>query len=398
MKQGEKVALMALLMSFTALAIDAMLPALGQISASLSVSDPNDAQLVITSIFAGMGVGLVFYGPLSDAYGRKPAIYFGVAVFIVGCLLSWSAASFPMMIFGRVLQGLGAAASRVVTLAMVRDQFEGRAMARVMSLIMIIFILVPALAPTIGQAVLSVGSWRDIFTLMVALAVLGMLWFALRQPETLPPARRRALSWSMLRAGVVETASNRSARGFTLASGLIFGAFVGYLASAQQLFQVQYGLGEAFPYYFGGLALSVGLASWSNSRWVGSLGMLVICTRALKVLSVLSVLFMGVALSYQGQPPLVALMTYLAMAFFCLGLLFGNFNALAVQPLGHIAGIANSVMSATQTLLSALIGGLIGWSYQGNALPLLVGFLVASLGSLGLILWVGGSQPQAAEA
>ncbi|MFN3199447.1 MAG: multidrug effflux MFS transporter [Bradymonadia bacterium] len=389
MRQNEFVALMALLMSFVALSIDAMLPALGHISVSLGITNANDVQWVITSIFLGMSVGLLLYGPLSDAYGRKPAIYLGVSIFLVGCVLSYLSGSFEVMLAGRVLQGLGAASARVVTTALIRDRFEGNQMARIMSLIVLIFILVPALAPMIGQGILLIGDWRDIFAFMMALGLVGVSWFAIRQEETLPKARRLPFSLPTMMAGARETLSHPVARGFTLASGLVFGAFIGYLVSAQQILQVQYALGERFPYAFGGLALCVGGASYVNSRWVESVGMLKVCVLSLKGLSALAVAFVGVAVAFDGHPPMVAFLLYLGGTFFCFGLLYGNFNALAVQPMGHIAGIASSIIAAVQTLLSVLLGGLIGGSYNGTVLPLVLGFLVLGIAALALTTRVG---------
>ncbi len=385
MRQGEFVALMALLMSFVALSIDAMLPALGQMSVSLGIQQANDAQIVITSIFAGMGLGLVVFGPLSDIRGRKPALYAGVLIFLVGCVISRFAGSLEVMLAGRLLQGFGAAASRVVPLAMIRDRFDGRMMARIMSSIMMVFLLVPALAPMLGQLILKVGTWRDIFTVMILLAGVAVTWFALRAPETLSRENRRALSFASLLDGAKETVRDGPARGYTLTAGLIFGAFVGYLVSAQQLFQVQYGLGEAFPLAFGGLALPMGVSSFLNARWVESRGMVWMTTRALVALSSSSFVFLMVVLQLGELPPLFATVAYLGVTLFCMGFMFGNINALAMQNLKHVAGIANSIMSASQTVLAAMIGGFIGSRFDGTMLPITLGFFVLSVASLAVV-------------
>ena len=223
---GEFITLTALIISLVALSIDVMLPALQQIGGDLGAESANDAQLVITALFVGLALGQVFFGPLSDSIGRKPAINAGLLLFIIGCLISILATEFEVMLAGRLLQGLGASGPRSVTVAMVRDQYEGRAMARVMSLVMAVFIMVPALAPAVGQIILGFAHWRAIFGFMLAVAAVSLVWFALRQPETLAPERRARFSPSRILLAVRETCASRVAFSYTLASGLIFGAFV----------------------------------------------------------------------------------------------------------------------------------------------------------------------------
>ncbi|MEH6469705.1 MAG: multidrug effflux MFS transporter [Halopseudomonas sp.] len=391
----EFICLMALLMSLVALTIDAMLPALDQIGSSLGVLDPNDNQLVISTIFLGMAFGLMFYGPLSDSFGRKNAIYLGVAIFLIGDLISLYSSDFTFMLIGRVCQGFGAAACRVVTLAMIRDKFSGKEMGRVMSLIMVFFILVPALAPTLGQAILLFADWRGIFWLLFGAGLGGVLWLSFRQPETLEKAKRLPFSRSTIVAGIKETFTTPVARFYMIAAGIIFGSFVGYLSSAQQILQIQYALGETFSLYFGALALAIGLSSLVNSKLVMRVGMDTLCFAALVVLSLSSIVFFVYALGTAGQPPLPALMTYLAVTFFCFGILFGNLNTLAVQPLGHIAGVATSVISSVQTLVSVAVGAAIGQTYDGTVLPLVFGFLICGLCALGILIYVRKRVPTA---
>lgn len=383
----EFVFLMATLMSLAALAIDAMLPALGQMATSLAVTNANDTQLIISMIFLGMALGLMLYGPFSDSFGRKNAIYLGVAIFLAGSLVSIFATNLPVMLAGRILQGFGAASCRVITLAMIRDKFEGREMARIMSLIMIIFIMVPALAPSVGQLILFFADWRAIFALFIVVAIMGLLWLHFRQPETLPPGKRLEFSLATIRAGSLETLRHPVARGYMLASGLIFGAFVGYLSSAQQILQVQYRLGDLFSIYFGGLALAIGFASYANSKLVMKFGMERLCLVSLTVLTSTSLLFYLYAQNASGHPGFYALMGYLLVTFFGFGILFGNFNSLAVQPLGHIAGVANSVIGSVQTFLAMGFGGLIGQLYDGTVLPLVLGFLILGSASLALTIY-----------
>ena len=384
----EFIFLMALLMSLVALTIDVMLPALDQIGASLDVLDPNDNQLVISTIFLGMAFGLMLYGPVSDSFGRKNAIYLGIAIFLIGDLISLYSSNFTFMLIGRLCQGFGAAACRVVTLAMIRDKFSGKEMGRVMSLIMVFFILVPAVAPTLGQAILLFADWRGIFWLLFVAGLTGILWLFFRQPETLTKEKRLKFSCSIIIAGIKETLTNQVARFYMFAAGIIFGSFIGYLSSAQQILQIQYALGEMFPLYFGALALAIGLSSLVNSSLVMRFRMESLCFAALGFLSFSSILFFFYAQGITGQPPLFVLMGYLAVTFFCFGILFGNLNTLAIQPLGHIAGVATSVISSIQTLVSVAVGSIIGQTYNGTVLPMVFGFLVCGLSALGILFYV----------
>lgn len=384
---GEFVALVALMFSLVAMSIDAMLPALPAIGADLAVADANDTQLVVASLFFGLAFGQLLAGPLSDSFGRKPIIYAGFFLFMGGCLLSIFAPSFEWMIAGRVLQGFGAASPRIVTIALVRDLYEGRAMARVMSFALSVFILVPALAPTMGQGILVFAGWRAIFTTFVLIALITSVWFALRQPETLTLERRSAFSVRRILIAAREVCTTRSAIGYTLATGLIFASFVGYLSSAQQIFQVTYRLGEWFPAYFAALAISIGSASVVNGRLVIRHGMHKISNAAIRTLTGLSLLFLIVAWTLGGLPPLWLFMTFFISMFFCVGLLFGNLNALSMEPLGHIAGVGASVVGFVATLISVPIGAAIGQAYDGTVMALAGGFSVFAAAALIAMRW-----------
>lgn len=388
---GEFVALMALLMALVALAIDAMLPALGVIGLDLGVSDGNETQLIISFLFMGMAGGQLLFGPLSDSFGRKPAVYIGITIYLIGCLVSLLAPVFPVMLAGRVLQGFGAASTRVVTMAMIRDQYEGPSMARIMSLTMMIFVLVPGLAPSIGQGILFVANWRWIFGFLLTFGVIALVWFAVRQPETLLPGQRRAFSMKTIFAGVRETCGNRIAMGYTLTAALIFGILVGYLSSARQIFQDLFGVGTLFSVYFGVLALAIGLAAFVNSRLVMRFGMRRLVEIALVSLAVLSTVFFVSIYPGGGRPPLVHFIIFILFAFFCLGILFGNFNSMAVEPLGHIAGIATAVISSLQTVISTALGSWIGQNFDGTVLPVIGAFMVLSLAAIPVLWWTGMS-------
>ena len=380
----EFVTLLALMVSTLALSIDAMLPALGEIGRDLRLVDPNDSQLVVTMMFLGFAVGQIAAGPSSDSFGRKPVIYGGYVIFIIGCLLSIVSEGFEVMLAGRVLQGLGAAAPRIVSIALVRDGYEGRAMARIMSIVMAIFILVPAIAPAIGQVVMLFAHWRAIFWLLLVMAVIAFVWFALRQPETLQAAGRRRFSLRQIAGGIREALGYRAMTGYTLAAGIIFGAFVGYLSSAQQIFQNAYDVGDWFAVYFGCASLAIGAASVFNSKLVVGLGMRYMTWRALIGLTLLSFLFVPVVLFGDGLPPLWVFMTWLLLAFFCTGILFGNFSALAMEPVGHMAGLGAAVTGSVSTFVSLPLGWAVGTAFDGTVVPLVVGF--AALGGASLIV------------
>jgi len=387
MSKGEFVTLMAVLISIVAFSIDAMLPALTQIGADLGVHDPNDNQLVISSLFLGFAVAQIVFGPLSDSFGRKPMIYLGIAIFIGGCLLSIYGTSFSAMLTGRVLQGIGVAAPRIICVAIVRDGYEGRGMAQIMSFIMAVFVLVPALAPAVGQGILLIADWRAIFWVFLAQGVIAAIWLWMRLPETLSAENRRPFALKRIFGAILETCKTRVAFGYTIAAGLIFGAFVGYLITSQQILAEQYALGDLFPLYFGALALAIGGASVTNARLVQQRGMRPLCYLALYGLNGLSVVFWIYTLVMAGNPPLWIFMAYMMPAFFCLGILFGNFNALAMEPLGHIAGVAAAVIGAITTLISLSLGTAIGQAYDGTILPLISGFTFLGLAALG-VMWL----------
>lgn len=384
----EFVALAAMMTSMAALSIDAVLPALPDMGRELGVQRANDNQLVITLLFLGMAVGQMIYGPLSDSTGRRPAIFAGFGLFIVGTVTCLVATTFPVLLAGRVMQGLGAAGPRIVTLALVRDQYGGRSMARVMSFVMTIFILVPVIAPALGQGLLLLAHWRAIFVAYLLLASITLLWFALRQPETLQQEKRRSFSIIRIGRAIGEVLRIRVAFGYTLAAGLISGAFLGYLNSSQQILQEQYALGTRFPLYFAVLALSLGSASFVNGRLVMRYGMRALARTALFSISGLSLVFLLLALGLAGQPPLWLLMLYLLLSFFGIGILFGNLNSMAMEPLGHIAGVGAAVVGSLSTLIAMMLGAIVGQSYNGTVLPLVGGFLLFSLASLTVMFWV----------
>ena len=392
---AELVALLAMMTSLAAFSIDAMLPALPQMARDLGIARENDRQLIITILMLGMAAGQLVYGPISDSVGRKPAIYAGFAIFITGSLLCLLAGGFEAMLLGRFLQGLGAAGPRIVSMAMVRDLHEGRAMARLMSMVNSVFILVPVIAPTIGQGILLLAHWRVIFGVLLVQGVAALVWFALRLDETLPLERRAPFALRRIGRAFREAVRTRVAIGYTLSAAMVSGAFLGYLSSAQQVLQEQYELGVLFPLSFSALALAIGIASVVNARLVMRLGMRRLAGTALAVLSSLSAGFLVVALATGGHPPLWALMGFLIATFFCLGILFGNFNALAMEPLGHIAGVAAAVVGSVTSFLSLGLGTALGQAYDGSVRPLVAGFAVLGMASAGFMVFAERGRPAA---
>lgn len=288
-----------------------------------------------------------------------------------------------------------------MTIALIRDRFDGREMARVMSFVMTIFILVPVIAPSLGQGILTISTWRTIFWVYLAMALIACAWFALRQEETLAVDRRRPFAVGHIWRAVQAVVTTRLALGYTIAAGFVFGAFLGYLNSAQQILQELYGLGPRFPQYFAALAIAIGGASFLNASLVMRHGMRTLSVRSLRTLCGASILFLVAAFAFAGRPPLWSLMGYLMLSFFCIGLLFSNLNAMAMQPLGHVAGTGAAVVGALATLLSLLLGTLIGQSYNNTVLPLVAGFALFGALAIAAMRWAEADErrlPSTADA
>ncbi len=386
-RPAEFIALVALLNAMVAMSIDTMLPALGTMATELGAVNANDRQFIIIGFFAGTMIGNLIFGPVSDSVGRKPMIFAGLALYILGALICMMATSFPMLIAGRLLQGFAAASPRVVSIAMVRDGSAGAEMARTMSFVMSVFMLVPILAPAVGQVVLIFANWRWIFGGFVVAAVLVGLWLALRQEETLAVEKRRPFTFTALMAGAREVMSHPVSLGYTLAVGGVFGSFVAYLGTSQQIFADQYGQGKYFAFWFGGLAVSIAIAMIINGRMVMRLGMRVLSKWALRGFIAVSALLLLASLFTAGHPPLWSIGILFFGLFFCSGILFGNYNAMAMEPMGHIAGMASAVTAALSTLAAVSIGGVAGSFYDGTMLPLAIGFFICGIVALVFSEW-----------
>lgn len=393
----EFVSLLAITMSLVALSIDAMLPALPDIGAEFSVARANDTQFVITALFAGLALGQLFAGPLSDSIGRKKGIYGGLALFVVGCLIAYFSQSFEWMLAGRFIQGMGAACPRIITIAIVRDRYEGRDMARVMSYIMGVFIFVPAIAPTIGQGIMHIFDWRAVFLFFLVIAGIVFIWLSKRLQETLNEEDIRPFTLPVIWEGIKHVCSNRMTICYTIAAGFIFGAFIGYLNSAQLIFQDYYNVGSNFPYYFGTTALALGAAFFTNAHLVKIYGMRKVALCSLSIMALFAFMFGVYEWSVHGTIPLIAFMIYIMSSAFCMGMLFGNFNAMAMVPMGHMAGIASSVIGCISLIISLLAGGMIGQLYDGNLIPLTSGFFFLSLTSLAIMFVAESKQPAQPE-
>ena len=389
----EFIPLMGLLTALDALCIDAMMPALSEMGRDLHVAHPNDVQLIIATMFAGITIGQSTAGPLSDAIGRKPAIYFGLALYLIGTVIAILAQTFPVMLAARVLQGTGAAMPATVSTALVRDLYQGAPMARVMSFMGSVFIFVPVIAPLLGQGILLVGHWRWIFVMFFVLGFPASIWFAIRQPETLPPEKRQPLAPGRLWAALLEILRSRPAIGYSVASGLFLGAFFGYLNASQQIFQDTYKTGIYFALYYSSCAATIGLAMFFNGKLVERFGMHRLACLGCAGMLAVSVLFLPVAYAYGGVPPLALWMAFLLPIFFFIGLLFGNLNAIIMEPLGHIAGMASSMTSGLTLLISLPLGTLLGRSYDGTITPIVAGFVLMTGAALGVMLWTERGWP-----
>lgn len=381
----EFVALMASLMSIVALAIDAILPAMVDIGIAIHSLDPTQNQLLVTMIFLGLGVGQLFFGPLSDSLGRKPIVYFGFTVFLVASIICLLAPNLEIMLIGRILQGIGLSAPRTISISIIRDTYRGDYMAKIMSFVTAFFILVPVVAPAIGKTIMDVAGWEGIFYMQLFFALLVGIWFWKRQEETLNPAFKVPFTYSVFVRGTKEIFRYKETVSCTIISGLITGSFLVYLSSAQHVFEELYGLTETFPYIFAGLALSVGFSTLMNGTLVLRFGM-----RNLSFLALL--LFTSIAFVYSllfwntADPSLFVLLLFLSLLFLCLGFIWGNMRSIAMEPIGHIAGIGAAITGFISTILSIPISIFVGSFIQDTVWALFAGLGVC--GFLSVVLFI----------
>lgn len=376
----EFIAMLAFLFATIAFSMDAMLPALPRIAADLTPDNVNRAQLILTSFVAGMGLGTLFAGPLSDALGRKRTITLGFGIYILATIAALYADSLELLLLARFVQGIGAAGPRIVGLALVRDLYQGREMARITSFVMMIFITVPAIAPTLGAGIISLSDWHGVFIAFIVFALIGASWLNIRQAETLPPPERRPLRIGTLVSAAREVLSNRQVMLATVILTLGFGQMFGLLSSAQQLFGETYDKGENFHLWFALMALLSGSGTVLNASFVMRFGMRRMAKWAYVMQTVVSgtmmVLMLADVIPASLQFP--AFFFWATSVFFMAGVTFGNLNALALQQMGHIAGMAASIVAAISTLSAVLIAAPVGLLYDGTAMPAITTTLICS--------------------
>jgi DHA1 family bicyclomycin/chloramphenicol resistance-like MFS transporter len=383
MHPREFVAFIASLMAVNALGVDLMLPALANIGHDLAVTAANHRQWVVTVYMVGFGAGQLVYGPLADRFGRRPILIGTLIGFVAASVFAASSATFGALLFARLLQGLMSASTRVLAIAIVRDGASGRQMARTMSVAQMIFFLVPILAPTLGQGLLTFGPWRFIFYALGMFAAIVLAWVLVRVPETLPPARRVAISMTNLRSSYRLTLTNRYSIGYAIAASLTFGAIIAFVSSSQQIFVDEFGAGERFTLLFAICAGAMGVASFMNSRLVERLGTRLISQSAVLGLIVLSIAHLIVI--YSGAESLVTYMILQALSMTCIGLCGSNFGSMAMEPVGHIAGTASSVQGFITSIGAVIVGSAIGQSYAGTTAPLAIGYLCIGLAVLAIV-------------
>lgn len=380
----EFIALAAALMALNALAIDIMLPGLQEIGASLNVADENSRQYVISAYFGGMAAALLVYGPLSDRFGRRGPLLVGLTIYVVAAAAAVFAPTFEVLLALRFIQGVGAASTRVIAVSVVRDRFGGRAMAEVMSLIFMTFMVVPVIAPSLGQLMMIFANWHMIFVLMAIIAAAITFWTWARLPETLHPEDRREIDVSSIAQGFHIVLSNRVSIGYTLASTAVFAALFGFINSAQQIYVGIYGLGAWFPVLFAIVAGLMAVSSFANSKLVSRVGMRRLSHGALLGFLVVSAIWFIWSLT--GPVPLAAFVTLFALVMIQFGWIGSNFNSIAMEPLGHIAGTASSIQGFIQTLGGGVVGALIGQAFDGTVTPLAAGFCGVAALALVLVL------------
>ena len=381
----EFVAMIAALMAVNALTIDAMLPALPEIGRALGVNDANERQWIITAYVLGFGGAQLVYGPLSDRFGRRPVLLGSLIFFVIFSVCATFAQSFAFMIFSRVMQGVAVASTRVVTVSIVRDCYSGRQMARVMSLSFIVFMTIPVLAPALGQLVLEFAEWQWIFGAFAIFGAAVGLWAAMRLPETLHPEYRRPVELGPVLAACRIVVGNRFSVGYTLALTLMFGSLFGFITSIQQVVADVFGAAELLPIAFALPALCMAFAAFVNARIVLRVG-----TRLTSHAALLGFIVFGamhILSSLSGHETLWTFSAIQMGQMFCFGLASSNFGAMAMEPLGEVAGTAASVQGFVTTVGGALCGMFIGQSYDHSTLPLGVGFLVLGICALVAVLY-----------
>ena len=382
----EFVVLFGLINSLAALGIDALLPAMRVLEGAMNVTEPNRIQLVVSMFILGAVFGELVAGPLADAYGRKIIVLSGLGIFFAGSIVSMMAVDLDQLLLGRIIQGFGVSGPKIASRAMIRDQFSGDAMARIMSFIFMVFILVPMIAPAIGQWAMNIAGWEAIFIMYLIMAGIGFLWLSIRQGETLLPEKRLPLSASTIFRNVGLIIQNKRVMAYTISVGFVFGGIINYLGIAQALFFDIYGIDQQFPLYFAMLAGGIGLSLFANSQLVMHFGMYRISIVAQLGLIVLSSALFAVTYITGQAPSLFIFMACGMGIFFCCGFLFGNLNSMAMNKVGRVAGLGASVVTSFSSIISVGIAYVLGLFYDQTIIPLLTGFLTGGVVGMGLLL------------
>ncbi len=377
----EFVALTAMLMALNALAIDIMLPAMPQMGRDFQIVEENDRQLIIVAYMLGFGVSQLFYGPLTDRFGRRSVLFISLGFYVVAAVMCIYAPTFELHIAARAFMGASAGGSRVIAVSAARDLYVGRQMAKVMSLVMIVFMSAPILAPFIGQMMLKVMHWHGIFWFLAAFGLVMFAWVLARMPETLPPERRVPLNVPTMFRNYWKVIRTRDALGYTIASGFLFGSLMSYISASEQLYHEAYDTGDWFPLWFAGAAIAMTASNLINSRLVERLGMRLISHAALIAFVIVSAVHAFIAL--QGPVPFPVFYTLVILAFFAIGFQGPNYNAIAMEPLGALAGSGAALIGFASSFVSASIGGLVARQFDGTVTPIFTGHFV--MGALALL-------------
>ncbi len=390
MSRGEFIALIAMMFSTIAFSIDSMLPALPEIGAQLSPDDVNRAQLILTSFVLGMGIGTFFTGPLSDAFGRKPVIYGGVALYIAASAVAWASSSLELVLAARVAQGLGAAGPRVVAMAVIRDLYSGRIMARIVSIAMLLFTLVPAVAPMLGAGVIALFGWRGIFVSFILFALIVCVWMGTRLPESLAVENRRPFRLPLMVAATKEMFAHPTVRLSIMVQTLCMGILFTMLTMVQPVYDVIHDRAESFPFWFGFVALMSGSASVLNAALVVRVGMRRMVTWALGAqIGITALVIVANSFPLSPDASFGLFVAWQTTVFFMAGVTMGNLNAIAMEPMGHIAGMAASVIGSVSTVLAAAIAAPVGLLFDGSIVPLTTGILTMCILAFGLMIHMG---------
>ncbi|MGE0595925.1 MAG: multidrug effflux MFS transporter [Hyphomonadaceae bacterium] len=382
----ELVGLVAALSALNALAIDIMLPALPDIARAYNLAQANDRQLVVVAYVALFGVAQLVYGPLADAFGRKSVLIWAQAIFCIGSVLCVVAPSFELLLAARALQGVGAAATRVIATAVVRDLMEGRRMAQVMSMAMTVFMIVPIVAPGLGQLILFVAPWRWIFAALLIYALAVAAWTWLRLPETLRPENRTPFEAPAIARAYATAFRDRQMLGYMIATTFVTGALFGYVTSSEQVYVDVYALGPAFSLAFASVAIGISVGTSINARIVMRLGMRRISQVAIIALTCTAAVH--AVLQWLGLVSFWPFLLMMMVTMGCFGMVAGNLNALAMEKMGHVAGSASALFGAVTASFGAILGGLIARGFDGTAFPLVAGIALMGALTLGAIVWV----------